>query len=615
MPTRLAGALLTLLLILVAGCQPVPPPATPTATPVPLPTPSATVAPTLTAAPPATQPAPTAPPPTAPPTTAPTAPTAGVVTPSAALPLPPGSVAGLPSLGDPKAPELGNTGYDVDQYTLRLKLDLSGKQLAGSAIIDATTTFDRLGQFSLDFVDGMTVQGLRVDGAGVPYAYQNDKLVVNLPRPYRQGERFTLVVDYSGPIRPIASRFASFAKLGLQVLDDGTAFAFSEPDGSRAWFPCNDHPLDKARFRFEISVPPGQVVASNGVLRETRDTPDGTLYVWEMAQPMATYLATVMIAPYERLEGRTPSGIPLRHYVFPQRQADAERLYATTGEALDWFAQRLGPYPFDQFGYTMVGLRGASLETQSNVLMSDRMLNENVLVHEMAHMWFGDTVSLSSWDDIWRNEGFATYFATLWERRNDDPAALVRTMNALETQLNAHPTTYPLGDPPPAQLFGQDSYLKGAWVAHMLRLQVGDEAFFRALRTYFERYRGRAAGRAEFEAVFSEVSGQNLAPFFQRWLDQPGVPGLDVTWVTSRVDGQYSLDVQVCQTNGLPYPQDLDLVAGSDTGSAPLRIPLNGAPRATFSIPFAPTSLATDPDEHLLANENAGAVERLEPCQ
>ncbi|MCW5852040.1 MAG: M1 family metallopeptidase [Anaerolineae bacterium] len=605
---------------LVAGCggwNPFLPPPTPTPQPT-LPPPTATVAPTLapspTSAPSAT---------TAPPTATPRPPTAtappvatGQATPNPGLPVPPGAVAGGRSMGDPKSPELGNTGYDVEQYTLQLTLDAPGRRLAGSAIIEATSTLDRLGQLSLDLVDGFELRSVTVNGAAVQTAYRDNKLTLNLPQPLRQGDRFTLKIDYSGPIRPIPSRFVQFAEVGLQVPRDGTIFAISEPDGARAWFPANDHPLDKARFRFEITVQPPLIVAANGVLVETKAMPDGVQYTWEMRQPMAPYLATVMAAPYDRLEGRSPQGIPLRHYVYSNRRADLERLFANTGAALDWFSAKLGPYPYDEFGYATVSLRGASLETQSIVLLSDQMLNEGVLVHEMSHMWFGDLVSLSSWADIWRNEGFATYFTTLWERRNDPPEALASAMNDIETGLVEHQTDYPLGNPPPRELFAPDSYQKGAWVAHMLHRQIGDEAFFNGLRLYFERYKNRTASRAEFEAVFNEVSGQDLTPFFQRWLDQAGLPTLDVNWDVQRTDGVYSLDVQVCQVNGLTYPTDFEVVATGDGGSQTLSVPLRGGKdtRVRVTLPFAPQGLASDPDERVLAREAVQQVQTLSPC-
>ena len=631
LPTPGYGLLATVLLVLVgllvgcSGLNPAPPTPTPQPTLPPLtatvaPTSLPTLAPTLTS-PPTT--APSATPVPATPTARPVAPaptatalTSATASPGAGLPVPPGAVAGGRSAGDPKSPELGNTGYDIEQYTLQLSLDAQNRRLAGSAILEATSTLDRLGQLSLDLVDGFELRSVTVNGAVAQTAYRDNKLTLNLPQPLRQGNRFTLKIDYSGPIRPIPSRFASYAEVGLQVPRDGTVFAISEPDGARAWFPANDHPLDKARFRFEMTVQPPLVVAANGVLVETRPTPQGTLYVWEMRQPMAPYLATVMAAPYDRVEGRSPQGVPLRHYVYSNRRAELEPLFANTGAALDWFSAKLGPYPYDEFGYAIVSLRGASLETQSIVLLSDRMLNESVLVHEMAHMWFGDVVSLSSWADIWRNEGFATYFTTLWEHRADPPEAVASAMNDMETGLVDRETDYPLGDPPAAALFAPDSYQKGAWVAYMLHRQVGDEAFFNGLRLYFERYQHGAASRAEFEAVFNEVSGQDLTPFFRRWLDQAGLPRLDVNWDVQRVDGVYSLDVQVCQVNGPTYPTDFEVLATTDGRAETVRVPLRGDKdtRLRVTLPFAPLTLATDPNERILAREAVQQVQTLSPC-
>ncbi len=524
------------------------------------------------------------------------------------------AVVGSRSAGDPKAPELGNTGYDVGHYDLTLRLDPAAKRLTGRAAIEAEATLDRLAQISLDFADGMDIAGVTIAGQPSPWQYQDNKLLVSLPRPYARGERFRVAVDYSGPIRPIQSRYVNFAGVGMQVRDDGSLFVMGEPDGARAWFPANDTPLDKATFRFDITVPHPLVASVTGTLHETRLTSDGVRSVWEMSAPMAPYLANIMAAPYDLIESQSPRGVPLRHYVPIGRRDELAPLLAISGPALDWLAERLGPYPFTQFGYTVVGLPGASLEGQSNVLLSEKMLGENTLVHELVHQWFGDSVSLASWADIWRNEGLATYLTLLWEHRDGDEAAIERTLNDWETTMVERPTDYPLGDPPAEKLFAADSYIKGAWLAHMLRRRVGDEAFYRALRTYLQRYRDRAASRAEFEAVFSEVAGQDMRPLFDYWLDRRGLPSLDVTWTARALDGRTRVEAQVCGVDGLPSPSAVAVVVQGEGMTQAARLPLRSGERIQVDIPFVPTGIAVDPGEQVLARETVNQVVTLGPC-
>jgi aminopeptidase N len=353
---------------------------------------------------------------------------------------------------------------------------------------------------------------------------QADKLIINLPQAMAQAAPFGVAIAYSGQPPQEPSAYVPFAPhLGLHYLLNNSLFVVAEPDGARNWFPANDHPRDKATFRFELLVPAGLTGVANGLLVDVeRDLtlPDGSpgdLYIWEVNDPMATYLATVAVAEYERVESVSPQGVLLRHYVFPEQRAAFETAVAPVGEMLDWLGERFGPYPFEAFGYVTTAQEGFTLETQTMVILSTGMMRENVIIHEMVHMWFGDWVSPASWGDIWRNEGFATYLSDMWETR-DNPAALEERIAGYRQLLADSPSPYPLNRPPPEAMFGRDSYLKGAVVAHALRQEIGDDAFFEGLRTYFERYGGGTASHAEFQAVLEEAAGVSLDEFFATWL-------------------------------------------------------------------------------------------------
>lgn len=372
------------------------------------------------------------------------------------------------SAGDPYAPELGNTGFDVQRYTLELALDPSVAFVDGHVTIDATSTMDGLDQVTLDFV-GFEISEVSWVGTLLPFSRQGDKLIVDLPEPLSTGAPFALHIVYGGePVRE-ASDYVPFAShLGLHYPSDDSLFVASEPDGARYWFPSNDHPRDKATFRFELSVPEGLTGVANGVLVETRtgvpqafpDGAAGDLYVWEHDHPVATALVTVAVGDYQRLESVSPDGVPLRHYVFPERQVEFENVEATLGEMIDWMSELFGPYPFDAFGYVTVAGLEASLETQTMVILAEELINEDMMSHEMAHMWFGDWVNLDSWGAMWRNEGFATYISLMWQTR-DAPEELEQKMEEITQSVLESDSGYPLNDPPPAQLFGRDSYEKG----------------------------------------------------------------------------------------------------------------------------------------------------------
>jgi len=447
------------------------------------------------------------------------------------------AAAGEPSIGDPYAPELGNTGYDVQRYTIRLTLDPAVAGIIQAHVtIEALSQLDDLSQISLDFI-GFEIESVRSGEALLEYQREDDKLWVSFPRPLALGESFNLEVVYSGPPELRASKYLPFTEnVGLFFKPDlQQIFVVAEPDGARFWYPCNDHPRDKALFRIELTVPEEITAAANGVLVDTQTEipnafPDGRAgdrFIWEHDSPMATYLATIVIGDYELFEGTSPGGTPLRSYILPQYASNYRDMQLTVGEMVDWMSQMFGGYPFETFGYATVDQVNVSLETQTLVILSGG-IRETTMAHELAHMWFGDWVSLDSWADMWRNEGFATYVTALWMTR-DDPAALAHVLEGWAQPFQQNPTRYPLNDPPKQALFANDSYYKGALLAHALRYEIGDEAFFGGLRTYFERYGGDTASHEQFVQVLEEASGKELDPFFEMWFapgELPPVPGL-----------------------------------------------------------------------------------------
>ena len=469
--------------------------------------------PTMTVAPLVSSP--TALPPRSTPTLVVATPTATALPEETATPAPTGD--DPRGIGDPYMPELGNRGYDVRRYTLRFTLDPATPYVMGETVIEAESTVDPLRELSLDFI-GFEMTSLLVDGMPASYTRTDRKIIIDLPFGRLAGAPFTITVAYRGEPRPFHSPYIPAAdSLGFVFPGDGSLFAFSEPDGARAWFPANDHPRDKATFRLELTVPTGLTAVANGELVETVDLDAQTRFVWEHNYPMATYLATVAVGNYVLRESVADNGVPLRSYLFPDAVAAFDAYAGINEAALAWMSALFGPYPFETYGYVTVNLPGVSMETQSLVLLSTQMIGRRTMVHEMAHMWFGDWVSLDSWGEMWRNEGFATYVQIMWENR-DDPEGLELEMAGVAARVEENGNGYALSNPPPASLFGYETYFKGAMLAHALRQTVGDEAFFGGLRAYFARYGGGVASQAQFQAVMEEYAGISLTPFFAQWL-------------------------------------------------------------------------------------------------
>jgi aminopeptidase N len=429
--------------------------------------------------------------------------------------------AGGRSIGDPYVPELGNTGYDVQHYTLRLALDPARNYVEGTTVIEAVSQLHGLSELSLDLA-GLEVTNVTVDGKTAAYAIEDRKLVIELPELLPVEAAFEMAVVYRGQPAVEQSPHLLFVDhLGLHYPDGESLFTIAEPDGARYWFPNNDHPRDKATFRFEVVVPAGLTAVANGRLLETRaaalpDNRSGELFIWEHNFPMATYLALVAVGDYERLPGGSVDHVLLRHYTFPELRPEVERAAAEIPEALRWMSDMFAPYPFEAFGFVTARVPGASMETQTMVLLSDGMVGPRTAVHELAHMWFGNWVSLDSWGEMWRNEGFATYVSLMWFNR-DDREALELEIEGIRSAVEGHNQDYPLNNPPSGKLFEFNVYYKGALAVHALREEMGDEAFLTGLRTYMARYGGRTASDAQFKDVMEEAAGRSLEAYFQQW--------------------------------------------------------------------------------------------------
>jgi aminopeptidase N len=324
------------------------------------------------------------------------------------------------------------------------------------------------------------------------------------------------------------------------VAYDGGIFVLSEPDGSASFYPVNDHPLDKATYTFIVTVPDPWEVAANGVLTETKDNGETSTYRFELRDPMASYLATININDFDIETMQSENGIPIRNYYASGLPPEVRIPFERQGEMIDYFSELYGPYPFEVYGALVMDTDfGAALENQTLSIFGMDMIDlenvkttEYVVAHELGHQWFGDSVSLADWSDIWLNEGFATYSEGLWVEHSQGNGAFDRWVKNLYEEVSTYSQYYPPpGSPAPNDLFNGGVYLRGGLTLHALRVKIGDEAFFKALQTYVKRYEGGNASTEDFISVVEEVSGEDLTGFFQGWLYDdalPAIPELDL---------------------------------------------------------------------------------------
>jgi len=434
------------------------------------------------------------------------------------------------SAADPYYPEVGNTGYDVTSYDLDLTIDVAGVDTLEAVATIELVTQAPLDRLSFDLV-GLTVQTTAINGDLVEHEQTDDKLRIIPNATLAPHETFTITAAYSGQPGDTPS-LTRIGTIGWYDLSSTTSVTIGEPTGARTWFPVNDHPSDRATYSISVDVSEPLVGVSNGELVADESSNGRRRTTWKMRQPMASYLATVSVGDYILVSSSpaATTGVEVEDAV-PTRLVNVfDGDFEQTDEMLDVFAELFGPYPFDEYGALVIdGEFSFALETQGRSLFSASFVDgdgsiERIVAHELAHQWFGNHVSPATWQDIWLNEGFATYAEDLWVefgRGGDITQLETRLVERASSALAPAP-----GDPGALGLFDRSVYRRGGLTLHALRLQVGDAEFFDILQTWVVRFGGGSASTTDFTELSEELSGKELTDFFTAWLGDGLLPAL-----------------------------------------------------------------------------------------
>ena len=428
------------------------------------------------------------------------------------------------SVLDPYAPQSGDPSYDVASYDLAISYRVRTNRLEGVASIVAVAC-EPVSSIALDLV-GLRTSRVRVDGATARFSAGPRILRVALPRTLAAGERFEVEVTYAGAPAPRRSRWGS---VGWEELTDGALVA-GQPIGAPTWFPCNDRPDNRARMRLEVTVDEGYVVAATGVAgpRIRRGGRVTTSFVSDV--PTATYLAAVHIGRYRtrQLEGTGDALVPAVMVSAPPALAAAvDRAFSTVPDMLRAFGWFFGPYP--QEACTLVVTADEleiPLEAQGLAVFGKNHLvpaAQRLVAHELAHQWFGNSVGLARWSDIWLNEGFACYAEWLWSETSGG-ASVESCVADHYARLAAKPQDLLLVDPGPDDMFDDRVYKRGALTLHAVRRSLGDEAFFDLLRSWTAEHRHALVTTDDFRAAVERAGGADAAAVLSRWIDDVTLP-------------------------------------------------------------------------------------------
>lgn len=507
-------------------------------------------------------------------------------------------------------PSAASNEIDITYYRLNIVLDVATRSLRGSVLVRAKV-LSTISTIALDLSDLLTVDSVRVANQPSLFQRPGGSILISLDRTYQRGEFLGAEVFYRGS--PPSTGFGSFA---FSTQQDGSPWIWtlSEPYGARDWWPCKDHPSDKAdSIDVLITCPATLQAASQGKLVSVVDNGNGTkTFHWQHRYPISTYLVSIAAANYlvfsDWYQYSAADSMEVVNYVLPSLSAAARQNLSKAVPMLAIFSDLFGQYPFirEKYGHAHFGW-GGGMEHQTMTSLGS--FSEGVVAHELAHQWFGDMITMRSWKDIWLNEGFATYSVALYNERRYN---WMEYRNYMYGQMNAARQavgTLRVADTSSVQqLFdGRLVYAKGATVLHMLRHVVGDSIFFAALKSYATdpRFMFKTASTEDLQSVFESASNMNLSFFFNQWVYGESYPRYTVSTSLQFLPDGCRASVRVRQTTGTSNPSlfmmpiDLRL---SGIGLDTLITVWNRSADTTytFQLSAAPTVVQLDPDEWIL---------------
>ena len=431
-----------------------------------------------------------------------------------------------PALSEPVEdsvyPDVGDPSVDSLHYDLDLAWTPDTRTLVGTATIElrSTSTGDHL---QLDLGEPLEVSAVTLDGAEVPFEHLGKDLVISSP--VTEDERYVLEVRYSGTPQPtpMPTQRKDFTHSGWTITPGGETWTMQEPYGAFTWYPVNDQPSDKAFYDISVTVPSPWVGIANGVLTDQTEHDGLTTSMWHLAEPASSYLVTVATGDYTRTTNTSASGLEISYWVPSDRPGLASGLESAAA-GLDWLEALLGPYPFDSLGFLLVdSLSGMETQTMITLGATDYATSDAVLVHEMAHQWYGDEITPDDWSDVWMNEGMAMYLQGCWQAEEDG-----RTVDAVMDQYASVEGALRLQAGPPAaydpgQFGASNIYYGPALMWHELRKRIGDDAFWKVVRRWPARDPDTNADRDEYLDWLVRRTHVERS-FFEDWLLSPTTP-------------------------------------------------------------------------------------------
>lgn len=510
-------------------------------------------------------------------------------------------------------------GVDIVDYSFGLTLSDDRDVIEGEALVTFRVVKDGVSMLTLDLVQpkaatpdrGMVVSAVTEAGKSLVFDHRDDRLAIRLDPAGRAGETRKVTVSYRGI--PATGLLIAPNKHG-----ERTFFSDNWPIKARHWLPTLDHPGDKATSEMVVNAPSHYQVVSNGLLVEETDLGDGRRITrWRQSVPIATWLNVLGVARFAVDHRPAWRGLPIDSWVYRQDRDNGFAVFSNpTTAVLDFLEGRVGPYSYERLGNVQAnGVRGG-MESATSIFYGDDSVNDpksprwrNVIIHEIAHQWFGNAVTESDWDDVWLSEGFATYFTHLFIEHahgRDEFVAGLRTDRDAIRDFDLQNPNYRIIHDNIADmsqvLSSAGTYKKGAWTLHMLRGIVGDAAFWTGIRDYYQRHRDRNATTTDFRRSMEEASGKELGWFFDQWLTRGGFLKVRAQWSYDAIAKAVRIEMEQLQAGApLRMPIEVGIAVEGETVPRSATIEIKDQ-RQVLTIPLdrSPKSITLDPRTFVL---------------
>ncbi|HLA11184.1 MAG TPA: M1 family metallopeptidase [Pyrinomonadaceae bacterium] len=481
--------------------------------------------------------------------------------------------------------------------------------------VTVTTVKPNVRSIDLDF-GSLSIDSVRVNNRAARFTRKGERLIVHLPKTTGCGARLVIAVNYHGKPQD-----------GLMLMSDKdgkpSAVGDNWPNRVHHWIPTLDHPSAKASVSFTITAPSENVVVANGKLQTVGSSSSMTrTWRYNEVAPIPPYCMIFAAGQFAKLNPPAPSEVPLEYYVPFSDQSHAIKGFASAGPSLRFFSQTVAPYPYEKLALIVGNTQFGGMENSSAIVFASTLFNPQpnaplsqtfgipsgiveLVAHEVAHQWFGDSVSGATWADLWLSEGFATYFAGVFVQQTDGEAAFREYMKEAATSVLQYERQRraPLHDRETEDLFkllNPNNYQKGAWVLHMLRAQLGDDVFFRGIRNFYEAHKGSIATSEDLRVSLEKASETDLREFFARWVYSTGHPSYEFSWRWDSVRKSLIVELNQIQPES-GFPNSVPVHVVTERGNQIILLkPTTKKHITQHSVELEPTSVELDPENTVL---------------